>query len=87
MQSSLRCKINFPKVSTLTYTLTGNSSEMPQIINNISVDINPVSVDGKVTFNREAMVKNQFYPYSYQGKDYLVVKSSENAIDIYRMKK
>lgn len=85
MQVAVACKVRRPQVFAETITLTPTSSDFFE--NEFLFDMNPISVDDKVTFNKDMMIEKQWYPFSYKGKEYLAVKASKNTIDIYRIKK
>ena len=42
--------------------------------------------DGKVTFHPSLMNKDQYYPFNFKNKQYLLKKSDNEIIDIYEVK-
>ena len=42
--------------------------------------------DGKMTFHPSLMIKDQYYPFDFKNKQYLLKKSDNEIIDIYEVK-
>jgi len=49
---------------------------------------NPIEKDneGHIHFNPKMMVLNQYYPFKFKEKEYLLKKSADKVIDIYEIK-
>ena len=85
IECKLECKVRRPKVFTETFTLpTQTSGDLLE--SEFSFDLAPIHIDDKVTFNKDMMSDGEWYPFSYNDKEYLAVKTN-NTIDIYRIKK
>jgi len=57
-------------------------------LDRVNTTIDPISVIGdKVNFKTESMEIGRWYPFNYQSKEHLAVRTSEKIIDIYRVKK
>lgn len=86
MQCALKCKIEFPAVSTVILKSKSSSHETHDGV--LSIDLSPpVTVDEKVNFNKDVMKAETWYPFIYKNNRYLAVKTSDKTIEIYKVKK
>ena len=84
--SVMKCTLRPPTVSALRLDLEGVSNQEDG--GQFSLDLGPpVTVDHEVNFNKAKMETGRGYTFFYKNKDYLAIKTAENTIEIYRVKK
>jgi len=59
-----------------------------QLVADLTIN-RPIEVDnqGKIHFHPSKMKIGEYYPFTYEKKEYLIKKSKENVIDFFEIKK